>query len=76
MYTLFITLLVIDSLALIAIVLLQSGKSAGLSGAISGGAEQLFGQKKARGIDAVLNRVTTVLAVLFFVFAIAVAYVA
>ena len=46
--------------------------SSGLSGAISGGAEQLFGKQKARGIEAVLNRVTVVLAVLFFVLTIGV----
>ena len=64
----------IRSLALIAIVLLQQGRSAGLSGAISGGAEQLFGKQKARGIDALLHRLTIVLAVLFFLLAMAVAY--
>lgn len=66
------TLLVIVSLALIVVVLLQSGKSAGLSGAISGGAEQLFGKQKARGMDLVLHRVTIVLAVLFFILTITV----
>lgn len=74
LHGLMITLLVIDSIALIVVVLLQSGKSAGLSGAISGGAEQLFGKQKARGIDLVLHRITVVLAVLFFVLAIAVSY--
>jgi preprotein translocase subunit SecG len=73
-YTLLLTLLIIVSIGLILVVLLQSGKSAGLSGAISGGAEQLFGKQKARGIDAVLQRVTIVLSVLFFVLTIAVAY--
>lgn len=72
MHALLLTLLVIVSLALIVVVLLQSGKSAGLSGAISGGAEQLFGKQKARGLDLVLHRVTIVLAVLFFILAIAV----
>ena len=71
MHTLLMTLLVIVSLALIVVVLLQSGKSAGLSGAISGGAEQLFGKQKARGLDLVLHRVTIVLAALFFIVAIA-----
>lgn len=74
MYTFLITLLVIVSVALIVVVLLQSGKSAGLSGAISGGAEQLFGKQKARGLDLILHRVTIVLSVLFFVLTIAVAY--
>ena len=74
MHTVLLSLLVIDAIALIVVVLLQSGKSAGLSGAISGGAEQLFGKQKARGIDAVLHRITVVLAVLFFIFAVAVSY--
>ncbi|WP_066175647.1 preprotein translocase subunit SecG [Bacillus marinisedimentorum] len=74
MHTISVILLVLVSLGLITIVLLQSGKSAGLSGAISGGAEQLFGKQKARGIDAVLHRITIVLSVLFFVLTIAVAY--
>ncbi|MBM7540111.1 preprotein translocase subunit SecG [Amphibacillus cookii] len=70
-----LTLLVITSITLIILVLMQSGKSEGLSGAISGGAEQLFGKKKARGIDAVLQRATIVAAVLFFVLTFVVAYI-
>ncbi|MBD8027767.1 preprotein translocase subunit SecG [Ureibacillus sp. 179-F W5.1 NHS] len=69
MHTLLLTLLIIVSVALIVIVLLQSGKSTGLSGAISGGAEQLFGKQKARGMDLILHRITIVLAVLFFILA-------
>lgn len=72
MHALLMTLLVIVAIALIVVVLLQSGKSAGLSGAISGGAEQLFGKQKARGMDLVLHRVTIVLAALFFILTIAV----
>jgi preprotein translocase subunit SecG len=74
MQTLLSVLLIVDCIALIVVVLLQSGKSAGLSGAISGGAEQLFGKQKARGIDLVLHRLTIVLAVLFFILTTAVAY--
>jgi preprotein translocase subunit SecG len=53
---------------------LQSGKSAGLSGAISGGAETLFGKQKARGLDLILHRITVVLSVLFIILAVLVAY--
>nr|WP_254639432.1 preprotein translocase subunit SecG [Cohnella sp. GbtcB17] len=67
--------LVIFSLGLIGTVLLQRGKSAGLSGAISGGAEHLFGKQKARGLDLFLQRLTIVLAVGFFVLSLVVAYV-
>ncbi|GEN29865.1 preprotein translocase subunit SecG [Cerasibacillus quisquiliarum] len=67
-------LLVIDGIIMIILILLQSGKSAGLSGAISGGAEQLFGKQKARGIDLFLHRGTIVTAVIFFVLAFVSAY--
>ncbi|MGM1048918.1 MAG: preprotein translocase subunit SecG [Bacillota bacterium] len=69
----FEVLLVIFSIALIAIVLLQKGKSAGLSGAISGGAEHLFGKTKARGMELVLQRVTVGVAAGFFILAVVVA---
>ncbi len=68
-------LLIIFSLGLIAIVLLQKGKSAGLSGAITGGAEHLFGKTKARGLDLVLQRLTMGLAAGFFILTVVVAYV-
>ena len=74
MHAFLITLLVIVSIALIVTVLLQSGKSAGLSGAIAGGAEQLFGKQKARGLDLVLHRATIVLAILLFALTLLVAY--
>lgn len=67
-------LLIIVSLGLIAIVLLQKGKSAGLSGAISGGAEHLFGKQKARGLDLLLSRLTMVLAGLFIILSLLLAY--
>ncbi|SEC40071.1 preprotein translocase subunit SecG [Paenibacillus sp. GP183] len=68
-------LLIIASVGLIAIVLLQKGKSAGLSGAISGGAEHLFGKQKARGLELFLNRLTMGLAAAFFILSIVAAYV-
>ncbi|MGI8385239.1 preprotein translocase subunit SecG [Robertmurraya sp. P23] len=74
METLVTVLLVVVSIALIVVVLLQSGKSTGLSGAISGGAEQLFGKQKARGLDLYLHRATIVLSVLFFILTILLAY--
>ncbi|HYG60488.1 MAG TPA: preprotein translocase subunit SecG [Symbiobacteriaceae bacterium] len=52
------------AVGLISSVLLQSGRSAGL-GTISGGAEQIFGKKK--GMDELLNRVSTGFAVAFIV---------
>ncbi|GAA0352619.1 preprotein translocase subunit SecG [Bacillus horti] len=68
-------LLVVVSLGLITVVLLQSGRSAGLAGAIGGGAEQIMGKQKARGIDALLGKITTVLAVVFILLSVTVAYI-
>jgi preprotein translocase subunit SecG len=68
-------ILIIISLGLITAVLLQKGKSAGISGAISGGAEHLFGKTKARGLDLFLSRLTMALAGLFIVLSVLVAYV-
>ena len=65
MNTFLMVLLAIASLVLIISVLLQSSKSDGFSSAIGGGAEQLFGKKKSRGYEAVLEKLTTVAAVLF-----------
>ncbi|WP_404454153.1 preprotein translocase subunit SecG [Virgibacillus necropolis] len=68
-------ILVIDAIIMIVLVVLQSGKSEGLSGAISGGAEQLFGKQKARGVDLILHRGTVITGTLFFVLAFISAYV-
>ncbi len=55
------------SLILIAVVLLQSGKAQGLSGAIAGGSETFFGKNKGRTIDAILSKWTSVVAIAFLV---------
>ena len=67
-------LLVIVAIGLILVVVLQSGKSAGLSGAIAGGAEQLMGKQKARGIDGLLHKLTIVLATVFIIVTLLVGY--
>ena len=56
-------------LALIVSVMFQSGNSAGLSGSIAGGAEQLFGKKKSKGYDAILEKVTVAGAIVFIIVA-------
>ncbi|MBR2916521.1 MAG: preprotein translocase subunit SecG [Clostridia bacterium] len=66
----------IFAVVLIAVVLLQQGKQAGLSGAVAGGAETFFGKNKGRTIDAILKKATGVVAVLFIVTSISLAYVA
>ena len=58
---------VLCSLALIAIVMLQSGKSAGLSGAIAGAADTFLSKNKAKSVDAKLAKATKWVAILWVV---------
>ena len=59
--------LVLLDLVLIAVVMLQSGKSAGLSGAIAGGADTFLSKNKAKTMDAKLARGTKWVAAVFVV---------
>ena len=62
--------LVLVELALIMVVMLQSGKSAGLSGSIAGVADTFMAKNKAKGWDAKLARWTKGVAVAFAVLAV------
>lgn len=59
------------ALFMIAVVLLQSGKSAGLSGDIAGGAEAFLGKSKAKSYEGTLKKLTKVAAIGIMVLAIA-----
>ena len=59
--------LIITSIALVAIVLLQEGRQAGLSGAIAGGAETFLGKNKSKTMEQKLVKITKFLAVFFFI---------
>ena len=56
---------IITSLFLIIVVLFQSGKRAGLSGAIAGAADAFLSKNQARSWDARLAKMTKWVAVLF-----------
>lgn len=60
-------LLLIAALFLIVAVLMQNGKSHGLSGAIAGGAETFFGKQKGATIEKKLSKLTTIVAIVFVV---------
>ena len=62
-------LLLIVSCLLIAIIVLQKSKE-DASQAFSGEKSDLFANKKERGIELWITRITTVLSILFFIFAI------
>lgn len=67
---------IIVSIAIIAAVLLQQGRRAGVNGAISGGADTFLSKNKARTVDAFLGKFTKYLAILFFLIAILENYLA
>ncbi|MEF9987706.1 MAG: preprotein translocase subunit SecG [Christensenella sp.] len=62
--------LVVFSVFLIVVVLLQSGSKTGVPGAIGGGAEAMWGKKKARGMEAFLVKLTRIAAIGFMVLAV------
>ena len=62
-------ILLVVSVLLIVIIVLQSSKDDG-SSAFTGEKSELFANQKQRGLEKVINRTTTVLAIAFFVLAI------
>ena len=70
MLALQIALLVLGVILTVA-VLMQHGKSYGLSGTIAGGAETFFGKDKGSRIDKILARATTILGIVFVLLALA-----
>ncbi len=71
----FTVLQVISGLAVTVIVLLQSGKSAGLSGAIAGGADNFFAKGKAKTWDEKLAKMTKWFALAFVLLTLALNFV-
>ena len=59
--------LVILGLAITLLVMMQEGKSAGLTGSISGMADSYWGKNKARSMEGKLQKATTWLVVFFFI---------
>ena len=64
-------ILLVLAVALVVLVLLQSGKEKNLSGSIAGGAETFFGKSKGSDISKKLSVVTTVLSIVFVLLVIA-----
>ena len=60
-------ILIILAIFLIIVVLLQESRSAGLSGAISGGADTFFGKSKGRTMEQKLVKLTRISAIVFFI---------
>ena len=60
---------VLICLAITVVILLQEGKQAGLTGAISGAAESYWGKNKGRSMEGRLVTGTKILVALFIVIA-------
>lgn len=60
-------LLIIMGIFLIVSVLMQSSKDHRLSGSIAGGAETFFGKQKGKTLDAMFNKLTTIVTIIFVV---------
>ena len=69
-----ILLLLVD-LFLITVILLQEGKTAGINGSISGGADTFLSKNKAKSLDAKLARWTKWVAIAFVVLSVVVSLV-
>lgn len=59
--------LIILCVAIVAVVLMQESRSAGLSGAIAGGADTFFGKGKGKSMEKKLEKITKIFAIIFFV---------
>ncbi len=60
-------MIVIVSVILVLLVAAQESRSDGLSGSIGGGAEQLFGKKRANAYDRLIHRATIVMSVILLI---------
>ena len=69
--TILIILEAICSLALIGVVLMQSGKEEGLSGALSGASNSYMNKNKASGLDAKLASSTKWIALAWIILTLA-----
>lgn len=61
------SIILLFAIVIIAVILLQEGRSKGISGTISGGADTFLSRGKARAVDAVLARWTKLVAIAFIV---------
>ena len=64
-------LLIVMAVFLVIALLMQSSKDHRHGGVVAGGAETFFGKQKGKSMDALFNKLTTVVAILFVVSAIA-----
>ena len=68
--------LIVMSVFLVVAVLMQSSKDHRLGASIAGGAETFFGKQKGKSMDAMFNKLTTVIAIVFVVLVLVLFFIA
>lgn len=74
MYNILLAVLMVISVLIIIAVMMQPSKQQDALNALTGGAGELFANRKARGFEAVMQRATAILGGLFFVIALVLVY--
>ena len=69
-YTIATIIISIISVILIIAIILQEGKSAGLSSSLAGSSETYWAKNKSRSKEGRLERITTIAGIIFFILAI------
>lgn len=64
-------LLIVMGVFLVISVLMQSSKNHRISGSIAGGAETFFGKEKGKSMDALFNKLTTIITIIFVILVLA-----
>lgn len=69
------TALIIVGVMIIITVMMQPSKQQDALSALSGGAGDLFAERKSRGFEAIMRRTTAILAAIWFIIGFALMYV-
>ena len=74
MYNVLLTAMIVVGVLIILAVLMQPSKQQDALSALSGGGGDLFATKKARGFEAVMQRITAILGAIWFILGLALVY--
>ncbi len=74
MYNFLLAVIIVLSVLIVITVMMQPSKQNSAASAFTGGADQLFGKQKARGFEAVMQRLTTILGCVWVIVALILAY--
>jgi preprotein translocase subunit SecG len=67
LYNFILGVILVLSVIIVITIMMQPSKQNSAASAFTGGADQLFGKQKARGFEAVMQRSTAILGVMWMV---------